>query len=126
VGSLGSAFNGPFVVWLGARLVFRWDDVVPAVLPAEERLGREACSDVEERSLLCQAARQHARAPSMIVDVPVAAPAPSPSDAFAPAPPRAAASPSPPTPLLVPAAPAPPRAVPEAPKTSAPTAAFPR
>ncbi len=55
--SLGSAFSGTSVVYLGGGFIWRWDDIVPAVLPAEKRLLHESCEDVELRFRSCPAAR---------------------------------------------------------------------
>ena len=35
--------------YLGGGFIWRWDDIVPAVLPAEKRLLHESCDDVEAR-----------------------------------------------------------------------------
>jgi hypothetical protein len=53
VGSLGSAFKGTTVGWLGGALVWHWDDIVPAVLPPDKRLLNESCEDVERRFYTC-------------------------------------------------------------------------
>jgi hypothetical protein len=53
VTTLGSAFGGQSYVYLGAGLLFHWDDVVPSVLPAATRLQRESCDDVEARFRMC-------------------------------------------------------------------------
>src|SRR5689334_3279863 len=47
--SAGSAFSGPTVIYVGGGVIWRWDDIVPAVLPAERRLLHENCDDIEER-----------------------------------------------------------------------------
>ncbi|MCU0654508.1 MAG: hypothetical protein MUF64_04215 [Polyangiaceae bacterium] len=58
--SMGPAFRGAFAVSGGGGLVFRWDDVVPAVLPPRKRLGAEACQDIVERYQACPEARRRA------------------------------------------------------------------
>lgn len=55
IGSRGGGFAGTFIGWVGAGLAFRWDNVVPAVLPAEKRLLHEDCNDIENRYRACQA-----------------------------------------------------------------------
>ncbi|HEX4335559.1 MAG TPA: hypothetical protein VH062_06565 [Polyangiaceae bacterium] len=54
LGSLGGGFGGTFVGWLGAGITVRWDNVVPAVLPADKRLLNESCTDIEARYRSCQ------------------------------------------------------------------------
>lgn len=56
--SVGSAFSGPRVLYLGGGLTWRWDDIVPAVLPAEKRLLHESCDDVEARFTTCPNSRK--------------------------------------------------------------------
>ena len=51
--SVGTAFTGTTVVYLGGGMVFRWDDIVPAVLPPEKRLLSESCEDIEARFRSC-------------------------------------------------------------------------
>jgi len=51
--TLGGAFRGSLVKTVGAGLVIRWDDIVPAVLPPERRLAREDCGAIEERFRAC-------------------------------------------------------------------------
>jgi hypothetical protein len=53
VSSAGSAFKGPTVIYVGGGFVWRWDDIVPAVLPAERRLLHESCDDIEARFRMC-------------------------------------------------------------------------
>ncbi len=58
VGTIDTAFKGKRVVWAGAGIVYRWDDIVPAVLPSEHRLLHESCEAVEERFRLCPASER--------------------------------------------------------------------
>ncbi len=53
--SFGSTFSGQFIAQAGVGMSFHWDDVVPDVLPAERRLLRESCEDVEQRYKMCPA-----------------------------------------------------------------------
>lgn len=106
VGSLGGALQGTLVGWLGGGLVFRWDKVVPAVLPAERRLRSEDCGDVERQYHVCQAVRGTAGAPSESYGQP-----PPPAGPYYPAPPPAPGaapptySPSPRPPAVTPRVP---------------------
>lgn len=148
VTTFGSAFSGTTVAIVGGSLVWRWDDIVPAVLPPERRLLRESCGDVEARFRTCpvsrtwlrpeqlqaerkeaEKARQEAEAAKQAPAPAPAAPAPAPVPAPAPAPAPAAPAPAPATPAPAPAAPAPaPAPAAPAPGTSAPLppADFPR
>ncbi len=56
--TLGGGFGGATVVTLGGGLSFRWDDIVPAVLPVERRLERESCDAVEGRFRSCPSSRR--------------------------------------------------------------------
>ena len=56
--TLGGGFSGSSVFSLGGGLVFRWDDIVPAVLPVERRLDREGCDAIEARFRSCPNSRQ--------------------------------------------------------------------
>lgn len=113
--SVGTAFSGTRVVYLGGGFVWRWDDIVPAVLPADKRLLHEACEDVEARFKSCPNSRKW-RTPEEIqqqfgpteLKPPTPAPAssaplPSAPAPIAPAPATTVAAPAPSTP----AAPAP-------------------
>jgi len=51
--SVGGAFDGPRVLYLGGGISWRWDNIVPAVLPSDKRLLRESCDAVEERFVSC-------------------------------------------------------------------------
>jgi hypothetical protein len=53
VSSLGGGFAGSSVLSLGGGLTFRWDDIVPTVLPPERRLEREGCDAIETRFRSC-------------------------------------------------------------------------
>jgi hypothetical protein len=123
--SFGSAFSGTQVLYLGGGLIWRWDDIVPAVLPAERRLLHESCDDVELRFKSCpnsknwrspeetqrlygprpSAAPTSAPAAPSPSQVPAAAPPPSPAPTPTPAPAPASpnSAPPPPTPPSEPA-----------------------
>jgi hypothetical protein len=80
LGSRGGGFAGTFIGWVGAGLAFRWDNVVPAVLPAEKRLLREDCRDIETRYRACQATDGGAMTPvGPSTNAPPAGQAPPPS-----------------------------------------------
>jgi hypothetical protein len=109
--SFGSAFSGTQVLYLGGGLVWRWDDIVPAVLPAEKRLLHESCDDVELRFKSCPNSKKW-RSPEETERVYGAQPGASPTTAPPPAPlspaPGAAPSPAPapaPSPAPAPASP---------------------
>jgi hypothetical protein len=131
VGSAGTAFSGPAVVYVGGGFIWRWDDIVPAVLPADRRLLRENCDDIEERFRSCPNSRRWtpppaAPPPGPTPSIPPAAvtppPAPAPSAPPVPAaPPPASSSPAP-APAPVPA-PAPSPSAPPAPPVG--TTSFP-
>lgn len=57
IGSLGGGFGGATLGFLGGGLTFRWDDIVPAVLPVERRLEREDCDAIESRFRSCPNSR---------------------------------------------------------------------
>lgn len=103
VSSIGSAFSGARVIYLGGGLVWRWDHIVPAVLPAERRLLHESCADIENRFRSCPNSRNWMRPE----DLPT-----SPSQPAQSAPPRQ------PAPLRAPVAPAPSEAEVPAPPTT--------
>ncbi len=105
--TLGGGFGGASVLTLGGGLTFRWDDIVPAVLPVERRLEHESCDAVEGRFRSCPSSRkwlspeQRARLPEpppnatkltpttalpMQRPAPVAAPAPKPAPLVEPSP----------------------------------------
>ncbi len=58
ISTLGGGFSGASVFSLGAGLVIRWDDIVPAVLPVERRLDREGCDAIEGRFRSCPNSRK--------------------------------------------------------------------
>jgi hypothetical protein len=105
VGSAGTAFSGPAVVYVGGGFIWRWDEIVPAVLPADRRLLRESCEDIEERFRSCPNSRRWTPPPAgpplgspspALAPAPSPAPTPAPSPAPAPAPsPAPAPDPSP-------------------------------
>ena len=64
LGSLGVALHGTTVAWIGGGLVFRWDKVVPTVLPPDSRLRNEDCGAVEERYRACQVPRGSSSGPA--------------------------------------------------------------
>lgn len=65
--SLGSSFGGQTFIYAGAGLVFHWDDIVPAVLPASRRLEKESCEAIEARFRMCPAGKlpQTSAAPAL-------------------------------------------------------------
>ena len=127
IGTLGGAFSGASVFSLGAGLVFRWDDIVPAVLPVERRLDREGCEAIEARFRSCPGSRQWLTPEQRGRAVPP--PAPPTAATHPTAAPRAAAKPPAVEPTPMPnAAPLPARATAPAPETPAetpPSAVFP-
>jgi hypothetical protein len=134
LGSLGGGFGGAFVGWVGAGLTFRWDDVVSAVLPADERLLHEDCGDIAARYRACQTTNGSNMTPVQPnVNTPPAYTSPPPKSYPPPGPdyqpPPTYRAPSPtPSSTEQPAPPAPPRTAPTpAPTTSGgPTSSFPQ
>jgi hypothetical protein len=113
--SFGSAFSGTRVLYLGGGFIWRWDDIVPAVLPAENRLLHESCDDVEARFRSCPNSRKW-RSPEDIERLYGSKPgAPAMPTENTPAVP--ATTPVAPTPAVTPAAPADPTAPSPAPAT---------
>ncbi len=114
IATLGGGFAGSSALTFGAGLGYRWDDIVPAVLPVERRLEREDCGAIEARFRSCpnsgqwltpeQRAKQPApalpTAPAQVRPAP-AQPAVSPKQPAAPVPPPA---PAPATPVGPPSA----------------------
>ncbi|HTQ08341.1 MAG TPA: hypothetical protein VMI54_31015 [Polyangiaceae bacterium] len=100
VSSAGTAFKGPTVVYLGAAFVWRWDEIVPAVLPAEKRLLHEDCDAIEARFRMCPNS-EHWTPPPATAPASQAAPAPL---APEPLPPVKPATPAPTTPTMPPPA----------------------
>ncbi|HEX2872301.1 MAG TPA: hypothetical protein VHP33_13615 [Polyangiaceae bacterium] len=90
--TIGGAFSGDSVKTVGAALVVRWDDIVPAVLPKVEREERESCEATERRFRACPISRtwlspeQRGAAPAAPVNEPVPAPGSSPAPTSLPAP----------------------------------------
>jgi len=82
-GNVGGLSDGVLAVFAGAKLQLHWDNVVPAVLPARERLERESCEDVEERWRKCPGAKSSQKAlpqpaaPAKAPDAPPIAPSPA-------------------------------------------------
>jgi len=118
ISSAGPAFAGPTVTYVGGGVVWRWDDIVPAVLPADRRLLHEKCDDIEERFKTCPNSRSWKRPDAVApppstppLAVPPAPPPATPPPATTPptTPPPAAAAPPAPAPAAAhpPAAPAP-------------------
>jgi len=108
--TLGGAFSGDNVKTVGASLLFRWDDIVPAVLPKPVVVEHESCEATERRFRACPNAR-HWLTPEQRGQgvVPDAAPAASPTPA--PTTPTPAGPSAAPAPATTPApAPAPPAA----------------
>jgi hypothetical protein len=124
--TVGTAFSGTSVVYLGGGLVFRWDDVVPAVLPPEKRLLSESCDDIEARFRSCPN-RQRWRSPEETETTPrpdsIVPPTPMPPSAPADLPPVAPPPPAPPPSEPLPIDAAPPPAPPNT--TPPPGASFP-
>jgi hypothetical protein len=87
--TLGGAFSGDSVKTVGASLLFRWDDVVPAVLPKPMVVEHESCEATERRFRACPNSRfwltpeQRGQAPAPEA-TPVPPPAPAPSSSPAP------------------------------------------
>jgi hypothetical protein len=117
--TLGGAFGGASAFTLGAGLSFRWDSIVPAVLPVDRRLEREDCEAVEARFRSCPASSKWLSPEQRTQESKPAEPAATPAPA--PAPLLPAASSKPPTaPVATPAASSQPSPPPE-PKPSAPS-----
>lgn len=99
--TLGGAFSGDSVETVGASLVVRWDDIVPAVLPTPPSVP-ESCESIERRFRACPSSRnwlspeQRGQAPAPPA-VPAPQPAAAPPAAAPPAPTPAAPSPAPAT-----------------------------
>jgi hypothetical protein len=123
--SVGTAFKGERVIYVGGGLVWRWDDIVPAVLPPEKRLQHESCDDIETRFRSCPN-RTRWKAPEELENTPPVAAPPAP---LPPAPPPVSAPPPPPPATEAPPPPAPPAApgplAPESPPAGAPAPATP-
>lgn len=113
--SVGTAFSGNRVIYLGGGLVWRWDDIVPAVLPMEKRLLKEPCDAIEARFRSCPRSREW-RTPEQLQGA--AAPTPASDPAAAPA-----AVPAPSTNAMPPSGPAPAPAIEPTPAPAAPAPA---
>lgn len=124
IATLGGAFGGASAFSLGAGLSYRWDDIVPAVLPVERRLERENCEAIEARFRSCPSSKQWLSPEQRAAEAKPAAP-----PALAPIPAPRAVSPKPPLPAPVPVAPPTPApAAPPAPEpkpAAPPSAVFP-
>ena len=107
LGSLGGGFSGSSVVTIGGGLVFRWDDIVPAVLPPERRLEHESCDAIEGRFRSCPNSQKWLSPEQRATPSPLptsAKPAPfSPPPANVPSAPPSAPAPTPAAPLPAPA-----------------------
>jgi hypothetical protein len=114
--TIGGGFQGDSVKTVGAALVVRWDDIVPAVLPKPEREEHESCEATERRFRACPISKtwlspeQRGAAPATVpepVNVHGATPTPTPAPTPSPSPSPALTPPPPPTPAPTPAAPPP-------------------
>jgi hypothetical protein len=108
--TLGGAFSGDSVETVGASLLFRWDDIVPAVLPKPIVIEHESCDITERRFRACPNARfwltPEQRGQSAAPDAAPATTAPAAPSTPAPSPTPAAPAPAP-APTPTPAQPAP-------------------
>lgn len=107
IATLGGAFGGASAFTLGAGLSFRWDSIVPAVLPVDRRLEGEQCEAVEARFRSCPASSKWlspeqrapeskpAEPPATLAPAPASPPAASAKPATAPVPLPAASPPAP-------------------------------
>jgi len=132
--TLGGAFAGASVKTVGAALVVRWDDIVPAVLPKAAPEENESCEATERRFRACPNARfwlspeQRGQAPA--APMPSAHPTlpPTPTN-VAPVPPatpsRAPVPAPPPAQVPSPATPPPPSPVAPLPASSSSSSSFP-
>jgi len=130
IATFGGGFAGSSAFTLGAGLGYRWDAIVPAVLPVERRLEREDCDAIEVRFRSCPNSdkwltpeQRTGQAKPVMPSVPAAlAPVPAQPPVGPKPPPKPAAPPAPaqpppvtakpPAPALAPATPpAPPSAV---------------
>jgi len=87
--TLGGAFSGQSVKTVGASLVVRWDDIVPAVLPRPAVEEHESCETTERRFRACPNARFWLTPEQRGQAAPDVAPATTPPAAPAPAAPAA-------------------------------------
>ncbi len=103
--TLGGAFSGDSVKTVGAALVVRWDDIVPAVLPKSETETSESCAATERHFRACPNSRFWLTPEQRGQSAP---PSPSPATTAPASPPQApphaaAAPPTPPAPSPAPA-----------------------
>lgn len=98
ISSLGSAFKGTTVTYLGGGFTWRWDHIVPAVLPADRRLLHEDCADIEARYKLCPKRQPIAPTPAPLDHPPLPPLPPSPPPASTAPAPALSPAPEPPTP----------------------------
>ena len=122
IATLGGAFGGASAFTLGAGLSFRWDSIVPAVLPVDRRLEREDCEAVEARFRSCPVSSKWLSPEQRGQESKPAEPTAPPAPASVPQP-AASAKPPPPAAVPAPAASPPPSSLPSAPeaKPSAPS-----
>jgi hypothetical protein len=105
ISSAGTAFSGPRVFYVGGGFVWRWDDMVAAVLPPDRRLLHEDCDAIEARFRMCPnserwkppAETTTPPPPAAVPPTPSASPTPPAARTVPPAPPPPAAPPAPPT-----------------------------
>jgi hypothetical protein len=93
--TLGGAFSGESVKTIGAALVIRWDDIVPAVLPKPAVEVDESCEATEKRFRACPNAR-HWLSPEQRGQTLLPETQTAPAPAVTPTPPAAAPTPAPP------------------------------
>jgi hypothetical protein len=117
--SFGTAFSGTRVLYVGGGFVWRWDNIVSAVLPAEKRLHNESCEDVEQRFRSCPNSQKW-RSPEDVERL--YGPKPANTPATVPAPAEVPAQPPSPAPTAPTPAPSDPSSAPP-PATDAPAPA---
>jgi hypothetical protein len=131
--TLGTAFGGTPLLHAGGSLAYHWDDIVPAVLPAERRLRGESCIDVEERFKSCPNYRPplapimntpKTLTPWAPIDTQAPSATPAPAESTSPSTVQPAAEPAAPLPTVPPAS-SPAETVPPAPPPAAPPSATP-
>jgi hypothetical protein len=115
--TLGGAFSGDSVKTIGASLVVRWDDIVPAVLPKSEVVVHESCEATERRFRACPISRHWLSPEQRGQTAPNGSPA-----ATEPAPASTTPAPTPPPPTTpAPPAPTTPTAPPPPPSATSPS-----
>jgi hypothetical protein len=118
VSTVGDLADSDLIFLVGGSFIWRWDRIVPAVLPAWRRLQNEDCADIAERHQACLSRGQPSAAPMTPgAPGPVAAPPPGASAPPPGAPSTVGAGPSETQPWQTPARPAP--AAPPAPPVGA-------